>query len=108
MTIANQITIEAKEGHEKALKSMLNNLLEQTLLEKGCQKFELYQRYDEPTHFFIVEIWKSERRYNEHTASSSYQAMLEKISPLSASQTTHPLKLTQCLTKLGLKKKENA
>jgi len=106
MTIANQIIIQAKEGTEKVLKETLNTLVEEALLEKGCQKFELYQLYDEQRRFFIVEIWKSERRYDEHLKSAQYQSRLQEISRLSLSQTTHPLKLTQCLTKLGLKNKE--
>lgn len=108
MTIANQIIIQAHEGKEKELKMQLNALVAYALTQKGCQKFELYQHFDTPTDFFIVEIWKSERRYNTHLQSSDYLEYQARLQKLVKTQKSHPLKLTQCLTKLGLKKKEGA
>jgi|GEM_PF-1596820 quinol monooxygenase YgiN len=106
MTVANQITIEAVEGEEQALKNYLNDLCASALLEKGCQKFELYQYFEERTSFFIIEIWKSEKRYNLYLESSDHLEQMQRITPLVKSKTIHALKLTQCLTKLGLKEKE--
>ena len=108
MTIANQIIIQAHEGSEKAVKEQLNALVAYALTQKGCQKFELYQYFDTPTDFFIVEIWKSERRYNTHLKSSDYLEHQAGLQKLVKTQKRHPLKLTQCLTELGLKKKEGA
>ena len=108
MTIANQIIIQAHEGREKELKTQLNTLVAYALTQKGCQKFELYQYFDTPTHFFIVEIWKSERRYNTYLKSSDYLEHQTTLQELVKAQESHPLKLTQCLTELGLKKKEGA
>jgi len=106
MTIANQIVIESVEGKEKQLKEALNDLVASSLPEKGCQKFEFYQLYNRATSFFIIEIWKSEKRYNGHLESASYVKQMSIINPLIASTQTHNLKLTQCLTKLGLKEEK--
>jgi len=106
MTIANQIIIQAHEGKQKALKEQLNRLVTHALAQKGCQKFELYQHFETPTDFFIVEIWKSEKRYESHLQDSDYLALQEACQTLIRSQQTHALKLTQCLTKLGLKQEK--
>ena len=108
MTIANQCIITAKADQEKSLKSELNALIARSLLEKGCQKFELYQLYDAQDKFFIIEIWKSERSYKKHLEGREYLQHKEMMQQYIDSEIVHPLKLTQCLTQLGLKeKKEN-
>ncbi len=104
MTIANQLIFHAKEESITPLKELLNTLAEVTLAESGCQKFELYQRFDDRSYFYITEIWKSEKRYKAHTEDPSFQNMMSEITTLSSSHERHALKLTQCLTKLGLKK----
>jgi len=106
MTIANEIIFEAILGEEKTLKSLLNDLTTSVLSEKGCQKFELYQRFEERTHFFIIEIWKSNKAYEKHLHNESYTSQMLKIAALSTTQTSYELKLTQCLTKLGLKEEK--
>jgi len=106
MTVANQIVLTAKSGKEKSLKDELNVLVTRTLLEKGCQKFELYQLLDDREQFFIVEIWKSERSYNKHLNNEEYLKHNMMLKQLIETETVHSLKLTQCLTKLGLKEKE--
>ncbi len=106
MTIANQVIIEAIDGHSKTLKPLLNTLVEVALLEKGCQKYELYQLDEDREVFFIVEIWKSAKRYKDHLENETYKALEEEMKELIEIQVTNPLKLTQCLTKLGLKEEK--
>ena len=106
MTIANQVIIEAVDGNAKTLKPLLNTLVEAALLEKGCQKYELYQLDEDREVFFIIEIWKSAKRYNEHLENEVYKAVEEEMKELIDIQVTNPLKLTQCLTKLGLKEQK--
>ena len=106
MTIANQITIKADKDQTKTVKNILNTLAETALLEKGCQKFELYQLDKGREHFFIIEIWKSAKRYNDHLNSSAYFKLREELEPLIEEEISQALKLTQCLTKLGLKEKK--
>ena len=103
MTIANQVIIEAIEGKEKELKPLLNAMIEASLLEKGCQKYELYQLDEDREVFFIIEIWKSAKRYKDHLENETYKALEEEMRGLIEIQVSNPLKLTQCLTKLRLK-----
>ena len=106
MTIANNLILQAKEDQVKTVKALLNTLVEQSLLEKGCQKFELYQYDLQRQHFVIVEIWKSEKSYQAHMESPSYKKIWVEVEALLDQQERHPLKLTQCLSKLGLKTKK--
>lgn len=108
MTIANQVIIEAIDGESKTLKPLLNTLVEAALLEKGCQKFELYQLNEDRELFFIIEIWKSLKRYNDHLKNEVHLALVAEMKDLIEIQITNPLKLTQCLTKLGLKEQKEA
>ncbi|MDA3947546.1 MAG: putative quinol monooxygenase [Helicobacteraceae bacterium] len=106
MTIANQLIIEAEDGRSKDLKSLLNIMVEAALLEKGCQKYELYQLDEDRELFFIIEIWKSEKHYNAHFENETFKAISEEMKELVEIEVKNPLKLTQCLTTLGLKNKE--
>ena len=108
MTIANNIILHAKADYEHVLKDLLNTLVQQSLLEKGCQKFELYQHDLERQHFFIVEIWRSEKSYGAHLENDAYKTLYTQVETLLEHQEQHPLKLTQCLTELGLKTKKKA
>jgi quinol monooxygenase YgiN len=87
---------------------LLNALVEAALLEKGCQKYELYQLDEDREVFFIIEVWKSAKRYREHLENETYRALEEEMKELIEIQVTNPLKLTQCLTKLGLKEQKEA
>ena len=106
MTIANQLTFSAKLDQERLLKATLNDLVENALLEKGCQKFELYQLYETPQQFFIVEIWKSDKSYQNHLKNKQYQTLVQEMQKHLHKEEKFDLKLTQCLTKLGLKSKK--
>ena len=108
MTIANQLIIESIDGQSKKLKPLLNTLVETVLLEKGCQKYELYQLDEDREVFFIIEIWKSGKRYNDHLENETYKAIVDEMKELIEIQVANPLKLTQCLTKLGLKEEKEA
>jgi len=105
MTSANQIVIHAKEGKAKELKELLNALVEFTLEVSACQKYELYQLNEHREEFFIIEIFKSEKKQAAYLEEANYIALKKEIDLLSEFTSINPLKLPQCLTKLGLKKK---
>ena len=106
MTIANQVIFHVLAGQEQRARELLNTLVAKSLLEKGCQKFELYQLQATRHSFFIIEIWKSEKSYQKHLQNEPYLTLLQEIEPLLEHKHTEALKLTQCLTKLGLKEKK--
>ena len=105
MLSANQVVYQAQEGKAKELKEVLNRLVEFSLEVQGCQKYELYQLNEQREDFFIIELFKSEKKYISYLESEAYLALKSEIDALIEFNSINPLKLPQCLTKLGLKKK---
>ncbi len=100
MVIANQIIIEAADSKAQVLKPLLNTLVEATLLEKGCLKYELYQLNEDREVFFIIEIWKSEKSYKAHLDNEHFQELCSAMREQIVTKVSNSLKLTQCFTKL--------
>ncbi|WP_345977886.1 putative quinol monooxygenase [Sulfurimonas sp. HSL3-7] len=94
MVIANQIIIEAVEGKSEVLKPLLNVLVEATLMEKGCQKYELYQLDEDKDVFFIIEIWKNKKRYKAHLDNEHFQKLCSRMQELIEIQVSNALNLT--------------
>jgi len=105
MLSANQVVYQAQEGKAKELKEVLNKLVEFSLEASGCQKFELYQLNEQREDFFIIELFKSEKKYASYLESEEYLTLKSEIDTLVEFSSVNELKLPQCLTKLGLKKK---
>ena len=105
MLSANQLVFQAQEGKAKELKELLNALVEFSLEASGCQKYELYQLNEQREDFFIIELFKSEKKHSSYLNSTGYLDLRTKIDPLLDFSSVNALKLPQCLTKLGLKKK---
>lgn len=94
MAIANQIIIEAVEGKSKALKPLLNLLVEAVLTEKGCQKYELYQLDEDRDVFFIIEIWKNKKHYKAHLENEHFQEFSSRMQELIEIQVSNALSVT--------------
>jgi quinol monooxygenase YgiN len=103
MAIANQINIQSLENREKELKQLLNEFVELSLTHVACQKSELYQLEESRENFFMIDIWKNDKKRKAFLESSEYKDLYKKIEDVSASFSLSSLKLPQCLTKLGLK-----
>ena len=104
MLSAYQVVLNAKEGKAKELKELLNELVEFSVEFSGCQKFELYQLNEQREEFFIIEMFKSEKKQKAYIDSQEYKALELKVNDFCDFIGRNELKLTQCLTKLGLKK----
>lgn len=103
MASAAQICIESKIDKASELKIVLNSLVELSLADKACQKCELYQLDDKRESFFIIEIWKNDKKKSAFLESDECRSLYKEIEELSSSIVPKALKLPQCLTKLGLK-----
>ena len=94
MVIANQIIIEAVDGKAQALKPLLNALVEATVTEQGCQKYELYQLDEDREVFFIIEIWGNEKRYKAHLENEHFQELCSAMQELIEVKVSNALKPT--------------
>ena len=103
MASALQVVIESKKEKESELKELLNTFVEISLENSACQKCELYQLDENRESFFIIQIWKNEKKRASFLESLECKNLYKEIENLSFSISSNALKLPQCLTKLGLK-----
>jgi quinol monooxygenase YgiN len=59
----------AAEGKTDALIQALHVLIEPTLKEPGCIRYELNQREDDPRWITFIEKWKDQKIFDQHCAT---------------------------------------
>lgn len=69
-----------------ALKAVLLELIEPTLKEAGCIKYELLQNQSDPTDFTFIEEWASDDAIKAHSTSAHMQAAKTKLEGLLAAE----------------------
>ncbi|MVN92854.1 putative quinol monooxygenase [Mucilaginibacter aquatilis] len=70
-------TADAEEPFEMELK----RLVEASLLDEGCIKYELFQYEHEDCHYVIIEEWQDDNALKKHQDSPHYKHFL-RISPV--------------------------
>ena len=65
-------------------KALLLDLIEPSLKDAGCIKYELWQNRAEPTNFTFVEEWASDADLDAHLASPHVAAAIARIPELIA------------------------
>ena len=63
------IVRKVKPEHVATLRDSFLKCRVETLKEKGCERYEIYQSSEDPTIFFIYEIWTTEQAHREHNAT---------------------------------------
>lgn len=58
---------------EEAFEMELKKLVETSLLDEGCIKYELYQYQHETCHYIIIEEWQSEQALAKHREAPHYK-----------------------------------
>ncbi len=58
--------LRAQAGKQEELKSVLIALVEPTLAEAGCLRYELWRSRDDPTEFTFIEEWVSDEALAAH------------------------------------------
>ncbi|OMH30384.1 putative quinol monooxygenase [Motiliproteus sp. MSK22-1] len=72
-TLCKQIEIIAKADLIDNLKQLLTALIEPSLAEPGCLKYELYQCEEQAERFIIIEGWESVEALNAHKLTPHFQ-----------------------------------
>ena len=70
--------VEAKPGKEHDLKNTLVSLIEPTLHEEGCLKYDLHQCNDNPAKFMFYENWATQAAHTKHRQSPHMKAWRTK------------------------------
>jgi autoinducer 2-degrading protein len=59
--------------------AMLWNALQSETLEPGCQQFDVCQSAQNPTQFFLYELYDNEAAFEAHLASAHYQVFNAQV-----------------------------
>ena len=59
-------------------------MVEPTLAEPGCIRYELWQDREEPGRFAMIEEWESEEALATHLAQESLQEAVGALMPMAA------------------------
>ncbi|WP_116769744.1 putative quinol monooxygenase [Maribacter litoralis] len=62
----------AKENKIDKILELAKELVEKTVKEVGCIKYEMYQNKKEPTELIMLEEWETEEDLNNHMSSEHF------------------------------------
>lgn len=72
------------EHIDEFLELARTTMVEPTLSEPGCVRYELWQDRSEPGRFAMVEEWESEQALATHLAQESLQQAVGALTPMAA------------------------
>lgn len=75
-------TLHAQAGKEEALRARLLQMVEDTVKEAGCLRYDLQRAQDDPAEFVFVEYWRDAQALGEHDASAHMAALQRDLPPL--------------------------
>jgi quinol monooxygenase YgiN len=71
----------AKENKTDELIAALHSLIKPTHSEKGCMRYELNQREDEPRWLTFIEKWSDRGAFDEHCAMPYIKRYFDEVRP---------------------------
>ena len=82
MTISVIANFKAKSDQKETLEALLKSVIEPTLHEEGCLKYELYISENDSSRYFFLEEWRSREDLDIHIASDYIQSLFGNIQSL--------------------------
>lgn len=82
MTISVIANFKAKSDQKERLEALLQSVIEPTLQEEGCLKYELYISENDSNRYFFLEEWRSREDLDIHIASDYIQSLFGNIQSL--------------------------
>jgi quinol monooxygenase YgiN len=76
---------EAKDGKSEELKEFLISLIEPTLKEEGCIKYELNRDITNQNKFTFIEEWTGLDAHKQHDNTEHIKNAIEKLPDLTKS-----------------------
>lgn len=64
--------MKAFPGKAQRLRLIEEQLVRESLKEKGCLRYELNQAIDDDHRFFIIEAWESESDWRAHASGAAF------------------------------------
>ena len=66
MTISVIANFKAKSDQKETLEALLKSVIEPTLQEEGCLKYELYISENDSSRYFFLEEWRKYQLKSKH------------------------------------------
>jgi quinol monooxygenase YgiN len=57
-------------------------MVEKTVKEEGCIRYELFQDVKDPRVMIIIEEWENEEALNKHSASEHFKRIIPQLNGL--------------------------
>lgn len=72
----------AKAEKLDSILALSKEMVEKTVKEEGCIKYELFQDTKDPRVMIIIEEWESEEALNRHIASEHFRRIIPQLNEL--------------------------
>lgn len=69
----------AKENKIDKILELAKELVEKTVKEVGCVKYEMYQNTKVPTELIMLEEWDTEEDLNNHMSSEHFKRIVPQM-----------------------------
>jgi quinol monooxygenase YgiN len=79
MTLPVVAIFTAKPGAEQPLEALLRGVVETTLREDGCIRYQLNRDLKNPRRFVFTEEWESQAHLDRHLAAPHLQALAAQL-----------------------------
>ncbi|HEY3410028.1 MAG TPA: putative quinol monooxygenase [Propionicimonas sp.] len=70
---------EAREGLAGLLRSRLQEMVRLTLVESGCDRYELHQLEDDPAQLLLIEQWDTQESLDAHMETDHVRALISDV-----------------------------
>ena len=70
MEINLTVILKSKSEYREELKSVLENLVENSRKEEACLQYDLHQNIEDPNIFIFHEVWKNKEGLDLHNKQS--------------------------------------
>ncbi|KIA86689.1 putative quinol monooxygenase [Flavobacterium sp. AED] len=77
MTINLTVIIKSKPESIETLKSLLLDIVQNSIKEAACLQYDLHQSHNEPSTFIFHEIWENQDGLDNHNRQSYIQSFFE-------------------------------
>jgi quinol monooxygenase YgiN len=82
MTINLTVIIKSKLESIETLKSLLLDLVQNSIKEAACIQYDLHQSKEQPNTFIFHEIWENQNGLDNHNQQSYILSFFENSKPL--------------------------
>lgn len=74
--------VSCKTENRERVQVLLLELVGPSRLEEGCLYYDLYQTFEDPCIFYILDGWANEKAVQKHTKHPNIARVMEQMSPL--------------------------